>query len=972
MKRLIFLFFIFPLFVWGQKNYFQQEANYKIRVRLDDRRNMLLAYESIEYTNHSPDTLTSIRMHLWPNAYANNHTDLAKQLLNSSQFRGSSVLFLSREKRGFIDSLDFKVDGLPVVWDYYSDKKDICRLYLREALLPGVTIRIETPFRVKIPSAEFSRLGFYKQSYQITQWYPKPAVYDRYGWHEMPYLNQGEFYSEFGSFEVEISVPQNYVVAATGNLLNENEMAFLLRKAKDTEAIADYDLNDDSFPPSSRKYKTLLYKEKNIHDFAWFADKRFHVLQGQVKLPHSGKTVTTWVYYPNKQAGLWKDAIEYVNQAVYYYSLWYGDYPYDQCTAVHAPLSAGGGMEYPTITVIADMGSARSVENVIAHEVGHNWFYGILASNEREHPWMDEGINSFSDQRYSRATRKKISANTTKIRKNSKNEVSLQAGQNMMDKIIRRSNLHQGFSLSSEQYSEMEYVLGVYGRVASYFWYAMDYLGEEKFTEIMQDYYQKWKFKHPYPEDLKKIFEEHTKENWDWFFEHLLKTNECPDYSLKRKDDKFLLKQNSKFLPPVNIDVYRGGDVNSMWVKPKQKETLLNIKDLAKVQMISIDEAVADLYPRNSTVFPQQKIPAYKPLRLSMYHIMESADKTYLNFIPIMGYNAADGMMLGLWINKAFVPLPKLEVHLLPMYAFGSKSIAGTGAVNYHYMLSKSRLHEVEFHFGAKSFSGDISGKSRYVGFKSGAKLYFYPDKSGNESTLSVYWTSIKNPSFDADKYFAMNIHHFLNIDYDFEYFKQIHPRRFHTGIEFGKSYGKLSIEGEYKVHYLGRYGLNMRLFFGTFLYRKHNVQQYHFSLAGGAALRDYRYDHWYLNRYPDASSKNLRQYYKGEGNFTLGENITSSFLAAANFTLDLPSKFPVKLYANLAYGESIGGCLITRQIFYESGVKISFYRDTFEVYFPLAYSEYLADKNLTYAQKISFAIDVNKLKMRDIIKIIR
>src|SRR5690606_7611636 len=113
-------------------------------------------------------------------------------------------------------------------------------------------------------------------------------------------------------------------------------------------------------------------------------------------------TIDTWTMFTPKNAALWENSIEYVNESVRLYSEWIGDYPYDACTAIDGTISAGGGMEYPMITIIGNMPGKESLDNVIAHEVGHNWFYGILASNERDHPWMDEGINSFYELRYMR------------------------------------------------------------------------------------------------------------------------------------------------------------------------------------------------------------------------------------------------------------------------------------------------------------------------------------------------------------------------------------------------------------------------------------------------------------------------------------------------------------------------------------------------------------------------------------------
>ncbi len=194
----------FPFMEASSQDYFQQKVNYDIHVTLNDLKHELRGSESVEYINNSPDTLGFIYYHLWPNAYSDNNTKLAKELLRRD---GKSKLFNDPELKGYIDSLNFEVGGQSIRWNLLEGLPDICRLMLNKPLKPGDTIYISTPFHLKIPEGVTSRLGHIGESYQISQWYPKPAVYDRTGWHQMPYLDQGEFYSEYGSFDVSITLP---------------------------------------------------------------------------------------------------------------------------------------------------------------------------------------------------------------------------------------------------------------------------------------------------------------------------------------------------------------------------------------------------------------------------------------------------------------------------------------------------------------------------------------------------------------------------------------------------------------------------------------------------------------------------------------------------------------------------------------------------------------------------------------------
>ena len=203
----------------AQTPYWQQRVDYTIDVSLNDQQHTLDAFARIIYYNQSPDTLHYIWFHLWPNAYKNDKTALSDQLLENGSTR---FYFATQEERGYINRLDFKVNDQHAETADHPNYIDIIRLMLPTPLPPGQKVTITTPFHVKLPEV-FSRSGHEGQRYQITQWYPKPAVYDRDGWHPLPYLDQGEFYSNFGTYDVHITLPSNYVVAATGQLMDESE-----------------------------------------------------------------------------------------------------------------------------------------------------------------------------------------------------------------------------------------------------------------------------------------------------------------------------------------------------------------------------------------------------------------------------------------------------------------------------------------------------------------------------------------------------------------------------------------------------------------------------------------------------------------------------------------------------------------------------------------------------------------------------
>ncbi|WP_116108067.1 M1 family metallopeptidase [Lewinella sp. IMCC34191] len=497
MRVLFLLLLTVPLL--GQTDYFQQAVSYNIDVRLDDRAHTLHGDITLAYTNNAPTPLDSIVFHLWPRAYSSDESAFARQQLRNGETR---FHFSDPADRGTMDSLAFQVEGQPARFTY-SSEPDIGTLHLADPLSPGETIDITTPFRVRIPRS-FSRLGHVGQSYQITQWYPKPAVFDRDGWHAMPYLDQGEFYSEFGDYTVTITLPENYPVAATGELQTTTERKWLLEQADTTRAALDdfaevisYGYVSEAFPPSASKMKTLTYTAERVHDFAWFADKRFRVLHDTLYLRSAAKKpIDVWAFFTRTESAYWKNATDYLKRSTRFYSEHVGDYPYPQVTGVQSALSAGAGMEYPMITVIGLSGSDYALDEVLAHEIGHNWFYGILGSNERDHPWMDEGLNSYYEGRYTR-----------KFYPERDGRIQLLPGRELdTDKVayrqLARLGRDQAPDTRSDSLEAYNYWMGAYSKPELVLNQVEQRVGTERLDAAFNAYFRRWQFRHPSPEDF--------------------------------------------------------------------------------------------------------------------------------------------------------------------------------------------------------------------------------------------------------------------------------------------------------------------------------------------------------------------------------------------------------------------------------------------------------------------------------------
>ena len=425
---------------------------------------------------------------------------------------------LKDPKYGYIDQLAFKVKGVAAKTEAHPKHIDIIKLLLDKPLASGDSITIATPFHVVLPSY-FSRSGYADGEFMACQWYPKPAVYDKNGWHEMPYLDMGEFYSEYATFNVTLTVPSDFIVAATGTLQTKAELD-TYKKTGAANTVSRSNKPVLYQPATKGGNKTLSYYAEQVPDFAWFADKDFVIQYDTVQLS-SGKVVDAFSYYHNKKKTLWDNSIDYVKDATRKYSEWVGEYAYPVVQAVEGPANnSSGGMEYPMVTLITSPDAkVETLDGVIAHEVGHNWFMAILGSNERMHTWMDEGLNSYYHFRYEAEKYRYNSIFGDAMPKEVRDLPVDKFQETVYTVIDKNLPMESAMETPADKFPNSdEYGLVSYVKTALWLYLLESSVGREKLDAAMQNYYQQWKFKHPQPEDMQKAFEEAIGGNLDQFF----------------------------------------------------------------------------------------------------------------------------------------------------------------------------------------------------------------------------------------------------------------------------------------------------------------------------------------------------------------------------------------------------------------------------------------------------------------------
>lgn len=1009
-QSLTVVLFVLGLGLLGnaQEDYFQQFVAYDIQVELDDQRHTIKGSETITYVNNSPNELRFIYFHLWPNAYSHRrHTHLAQQLLHQKSLE---LLHANDEDLGYIDSLDFKVGGKDVEWFLLTDTVDVCKVMLPKALLPGDSIEIFTPFRVKFPAANISRIGHTDQSYQATQWYPKPAVYDQNGWHQMPYLNLGEFYSEFGTFDVRITAPDNYIIAATGDLQNKKEVDWLNAKAKETKAwlkkfreSEDFNtLNENTdHPNSSRVKKTLHFHQENVHDFAWFADKRFRVLKGEVELPHSKEKVEVWTYFTEPNAEDWSKSIEYMHDAIYYYSLWNGDYPYAHASAVDGVISAGGGMEYPNVTVIGEASGELELETVIMHEVGHNWFYGILGSNERDYPWMDEGMNTYNEQRYLDTKY----PNGVMLDKDGTSVLSKLAG--LRDYELKdvhyftyflsgRRNLDQPINTASEDFSMLNYGAIVYSKTGALFNYLRHYLGDELMDKCMQAYFEAYKFKHPYPDDVKRVFEETSEQDLGWFFDHLLKDRRKIDFkitgTMKIEPGKMevTIKNESGIPLPFCVGAFNAGETNPVqWYGPIEDDTTVVVEHW-RGQQVAIDPNLVIPETRRDDNFAKSKgvLKRIEPIKPEFVFKIEKPWKNQVNWLPTLNYNYPSGFMVGVALYNSLLPVKRFNYVVAPMYSFTDKDVYGAFDMWYGITPRQSVFQNIDIGIGGRRFDSGLGSRFTsseeedfaFVRLRPYVNIGFRPADFNSyfKHSISINTVLIDEQSFgvdDGELTKVNNQYSFFRTDYTVIYGHPVTPASLELSGEFSEGFSRSSVTLSGQFLPKRHVNFNWRLFGGAFIQPIANnlsTSRYSWQLDGQGAATDYAYDGQFLDRSigSDFLSRQFMQTHGAFRSYTPGF-ISDSWLVSAYFDAK-PWKSPIGVFVDLGYGD-FSGRYVGVDFIASAGLYTSLGGDFLMVYLPLIFTpnlrDALDDNGFKTVDMIRFSINLNRVNVFSLVR---
>jgi len=513
--------------------YWQQSADYSIQATLDTEARKVTASESLTYTNNSPDTLSFLWFNLEQNTFK---PDSLGSLMRTDEGRfGNRNPF----NGGFVIT-SVKVNGTETSIAVYDT---LGRVDLRKPLAPkGGVVKVEFEWSFLIPEKGADRMGIYASAdgpiFQMAQWFPAVAMYDDvHGWNARPYLGQGEFYTNHGTFNVSLTVPRNHIVAGSGVLQNPTEVLTPTQierlaaaaKTKTTTMIRDEnEVNDAASRPAGEGPLTWKFKGQNIRTFAWTSSEAFIWDAAGIDWGDGTSTLCQSLY--SKDAlPLWKEkSTDSLRFSIEHYSEKWFRYPYPIATNVNGVV---GGMEYPMIIYCSERQNEDGLFGVTTHEIGHNWFPMTVNTDERYHAWMDEGFNTFINY-YASQARKPDTESKNDAEK--KPERRQRRGDARSFAPAMLAPVQQPIMTPADQV--VPYLLGQlqYGKTATGLVILREViLGPARFDPAFKRYVSSWAFKSPQPADFFRCMENAAGADLAWFWRGWFMETGTLDQSIK-------------------------------------------------------------------------------------------------------------------------------------------------------------------------------------------------------------------------------------------------------------------------------------------------------------------------------------------------------------------------------------------------------------------------------------------------------
>lgn len=537
-KLILFFLMLFHSGLFAQRaGYWQQAVDYKMDIDVDDKNYQYQGKMTLKYTNNSNQALEKVYFHLYFNAFQpgsmmdyrlSNIVDPDLRMTTNigttknPKFQ-SRIATLTPEQIGYQRVQALTMNGQPTT---FNEDGTILEVILPSAIRSGETATFDMIWEAQVPE-QIRRSGRNSKedvALSMAQWYPKMAHFDEFGWHLDEYVAR-EFVAPFGNFDVTIHLNKNYVIGGSGVLQNPH-------------AVKGYDKKAKISAPNGKA--TWHFKAENIHDFAWAADPKFVVDSTKSS---GGVTVYT-IYIPtNKQVKEnWKTAQGLAAEFFDFCAGRFGTYPWPTYTIVQG---GDGGMEYGTATLVTGGRSIQSLVGVIFHEAAHSWYQHLFGINETVDEWFDEGFTSYIEELgFQSLFEKRGALDTNPVIGAYRSYYKLALSGKEEPMSLLADYYHTNYGYSQQAYNKGQ----VFAQQLGYI------IGQENLDKTFLKFYELWKFKHPTPNDFKRVAEDISGINLKWYFNLFVNTTRTIDYAIEKvTDQEIVLANKSNLAMPIDL-----------------------------------------------------------------------------------------------------------------------------------------------------------------------------------------------------------------------------------------------------------------------------------------------------------------------------------------------------------------------------------------------------------------------------------